>query len=104
MVAAVAPQSYQSPPLETISIASQQFVINPADIILHGTTVSAGGPAVTFDGDVVYEDGNEDIFVNGVEVLTGPTGIAKTAFSSSSKFTSQSRFCHADVPGVLLKS
>lgn len=104
LVAAVVPQAYQSPPLETIIIASEEFAINPAHVILGGTTVSAGGPAVTVDGAVVFEDGSDDVFVNGVEVLTGPTATAKTSISSSSQTTSSSKCCHAaPAPDILLE-
>lgn len=90
LVAAVVPQAYQSPPLETITI------------ILGGTTVSAGGPAVTLDGAIVFEDGNDDVFVNGVEVLTGPTATAKTSFGISSEMTSSSECYHAAISADIL--
>ena len=104
LAAVVAPQAYPSPPLETISVASEQFIVDPANIVLDGTTVSANGPAVTVGGNVVFEDGNEDVFVNGVEVLTGPTAITQTTSGTSSEWSSQSKRCHADVVSdILLK-
>ena len=103
LVATIIPQAYQSPPLETITIASKQFAIDPANIILGGTAVSAGGPAVTVDGAVVFEDGNDDVFVNGVEVLTGPTATAKTSFGSSSRTTSSECYHAASAPDISLK-
>lgn len=95
--AAVTSQADQSPPVETISIKSKKVVVDPADIVLGGTTVSAGGPAVTIGGDVVFEDRHEDLFANGVEVLTGSPDIARTKFRSSSKLGSQSKSYHIDV-------
>lgn len=91
LAAAVASQADQSPPLETINIASKTFAVDPADIVLGGTTVSAGGPAVTIGGAIVFEDRHEDLFVNGVEVLTGSPDIAKTTFGSLSQLRSQSK-------------
>ena len=103
LVATVVPQAYQSPPLETIVIASEVFAINPANIILGGTTVSAGGPAVTVDGAIVFEDGNDDVFVNDIEVLKGPTATAKTDLGDSSRTASSSEWCHAAIsPDFLL--
>ena len=94
LVVAVAPQAYQSPPLKTISIASERFVVDPAKIVLASTTLSAAGPAVTMDGVVMSEDSNKDLFVDGVEVLIGPTHHVPTTSSSlsKSKFESEFRF------------
>lgn len=97
LAVAVAPQAYQSPPLETISIASERFVVDPTNIVLGSTTVSAAGPAVTIDGVVVFEDSNKDLFVDGVEVLTGPTNHVSTASSSLSQSGFRSEFCYVGV-------
>ena len=97
LAVAVAPQAYQTPPLETISIASERFVVDPANIVLGSTTVSAAGPAVTIDGAIVSEDSNNDLFVDGVEVLTGPTNHVPTTFSSLSQSKPPSKFCYVAV-------
>lgn len=102
LVAAVVPHAYQSPPLETVTIASEEFAINPANVILGRTTVSAGGPAVTVDGAVVFEDRNDDVFVKGVEVLTGLTATVKTSFGSSPHTTSSSQCFNAAANSVAL--
>ena len=91
---AVASPAHESPTLETISIASQQYVINPANIVLAGTSVSVGGPAVTIAGAVVSEDKDEDVFVDGIEVLTGLTNTTEETLSSLLQSTSQSKSCY----------
>lgn len=97
LAAAVAPQAFQTPSLVTISIASTPFVIDPAHIVLAGTTVSAGGPAVTIDGVIVSEDSEEDVFVDGVEVLTGSIGIVQPTSSSFPHSSFQSDPHYIDV-------
>ena len=86
---AVAPQDSRPPPLVTLSIAPKEFVVDPTNIVLDRTTVSAGGPAVTIGGAVVSEDKEEDIFVDRVEVLTGPINTAETTFSNFRSSRSQ---------------
>ncbi len=58
------------PPQETITISSQVFVVNPTHVVLNGKTVSPGGSPIKVDGETVSADPNNDLFVNGVEVIT----------------------------------
>ena len=97
LAVALAPQAWQSLPLETVSIASERLIFDPANIVLGSTTVSAAGPAVTIDGAIVSEDSNEDLFIDGVEVLTVPTNHVRTTSSSLSQSISQSESCYVGV-------
>ena len=66
--------SVSAPPsLATITIASQIFVVNPANIILDGTTVQPGSAGISVDGQVVSADAPNDLFVDGSEVLAEAT-------------------------------
>ena len=56
---------------ETVTIASAQFVVHPNEYILDRTTIALGSAGVSIDGKVVSADPANDLFVNGVEVLTG---------------------------------
>lgn len=85
--------SQTTPSLITVSIASKPYVIDPADVVLAGTTVSAGGLAVTIDGALVSEDRGEDVFVDGIEVLTGPRDTSTTTFDGASSTTSRGKSC-----------
>ena len=58
------------PPQETITISSQLFVVNPTRVVLNSTTVSPGGSPIEVDGETVSADPHNDLFVNGVEVIT----------------------------------
>lgn len=57
-------------PQETITISSQLFVVNPIRVVLNSTTVSSGGSSIEVDGEIVSADSHNDLFVNGVEVIT----------------------------------
>ena len=66
--------SISAPPSQaTITIADQAFVVDPANIILDSTTVQAGSAGISVDGEVVSADIANDLFVAGIEVLTGTT-------------------------------
>ena len=91
---AVTSQAYRTLLRETISIASQQYPIDPADVVLAGYTVSAGGHAVTIGGAVVSEYKNGNVFADGIEVLTGLSNSAKTAPSGLSHSTTESKLYH----------
>ena len=58
------------PPQETITISSQVFVVNPTHVVLNSQTVSPGGSPIEVDGETVSADSHNDLFVNGVEVIT----------------------------------
>lgn len=66
-------------------------MINPKDIVLAGTIVSAGGPAVTIDGTLVSEDKDEDVYVNGIEIFTGPSDTSTTTVDGFLQPTSQGK-------------
>lgn len=85
--------SRTTPSLITVSVASKPYVIDPADIVLAGTTLSAGGPAVTIDGALVSEDRDEDIFVDGIEVFTGPHDPSTTTSDGFSQSRSRGKSC-----------
>lgn len=70
---------------ETITIASAQFVVDPSEYILDSTTIAPGSAGVSIDGQVVSADPANDLFVNGVEVLTGHrvASVSTTASSPS---------------------
>lgn len=85
--------SQTTPSLIIVSIASKLYAIDPADIVLAGTTLSADGPAVTIDGAIVSEDRNEDVFVDGVEVFTELRDPSTTKLPSFLPPTSQGKSC-----------
>lgn len=59
------------PPLQdTITIASHIYVVNPTHVVLNSKTVSPGGSPIEVDGETVSADPRNDLFVNGVEVIT----------------------------------
>ena len=57
-------------PQETITISSQLFVVNPTHVVLNNQTVSPSGSPVQVNGETVSADAHNDLFVNGVEVIT----------------------------------
>lgn len=77
------------PPRATITISSQVFVVNPTHVVLNSKTVSPGGSPIEVDGETVSADPHNDLFVNGVEVITvsGDTNlgipVAPTSCTSS---------------------
>lgn len=56
---------------ETITIGTEIFAVNPTDIILDGTRVVPGAPAVTVDGEVISADASGDLFARSTEILAG---------------------------------
>ena len=61
--------------LQTISIGTEEFVVDPNNVILDGTTISAGAPAVTVNSEPVSMHVADDLFVGPIEVLTGHAAI-----------------------------
>ena len=55
---------------DTITISSHIFVVNPTHVVLNGKTVSPGGSPIKVDGETISADPQNDLFVNGVEVIT----------------------------------
>ena len=68
--------------VQTISIGTEEFVVDPSNVILDGTTISAGGPAVTVNNEPVSMDVADDLFVGPIEVLTGHTAIVDATSSA----------------------
>ena len=66
-------QTYSSN-YETITISSQVFVVNPTNIVLESKTISPGGFPVEINGVTVSADLKDDLFTNGVEVITVSNG------------------------------
>ena len=62
-----------APSQATITIAGQAFVVDPANIVLDGTTVQPGSAGISVDGEVVSADIANDLFVAGIEILTETT-------------------------------
>lgn len=77
---------------ETITIASEQFVVDPANYILDSTTVLPGSAGVSIDGQIVSADPANDLFVNGVQVLTGYPALSPTSGVASASNTAPSSF------------
>ncbi|CAF9941410.1 hypothetical protein IMSHALPRED_002561 [Imshaugia aleurites] len=76
---------------ETITIASARFVVNPTIYILNGTTIAPGSAAVSIDAQFVSADSANDLFVDGVEVLTGyPAASLTSSVASASTTASKS--------------
>ena len=48
-------------------------MVDPANIVLDSTTVQPGSAGISIDGEVVSADIANDLFVAGIEVLTGTT-------------------------------
>lgn len=86
--------SVSAPPsLATITIASQIFVVNPANIILDGTTVQPGSAGISVHGQVVSADAPNDLFVDGSEVLAEATSsifASKNAINNTVSLSSSS--------------
>ena len=57
-------------PQETITISSQIFVVNPTHVVLNNKTVLPSGSPVKVNGETVSADIHNDLFVNGLEVIT----------------------------------
>ena len=74
---------------ETVTIASQIFVVNPTHVVLNNKTVSPSGSPIKVNGETVSADTHNDLFVNGIEVITvsGDTNtgipVAPTSCTSS---------------------
>ena len=49
--------------LETITISTELFVVNPTDIVLDSTTIFPDSAAVTILGEIVSADSSGDLFV-----------------------------------------
>ncbi|KAL8788413.1 MAG: hypothetical protein Q9195_007292 [Heterodermia aff. obscurata] len=63
-----------SSPQETITISSQVFVVDPTAVVLNSKTVSPGGAPVEVNGVAVSADLDNDLFINGAEVITMSEG------------------------------
>jgi len=60
------------PPQVTFTIASEKIVVNPTQVVFHSTeTILPGSAPVSVDGQAVSADPNNDLFVDGTEVITG---------------------------------
>ena len=57
-------------PRDTITIASQIFVVNPTHVVLNNKTVLPSGSPIKVNGETVSADTHNDLFVNGFEVIT----------------------------------
>ena len=57
-------------PQATITISSQIFVVDPTHVVLNNKTVSRSGSPIEVNGETVSADAHNDLFVNGVEVIT----------------------------------
>ena len=55
---------------ETITISSQVFVVDPTHVVLNNKTVSPSGSPIRVNGVTVSADAHNDLFVNGIEVVT----------------------------------
>ncbi|MCJ1279286.1 hypothetical protein MMC21_007110 [Puttea exsequens] len=60
----------QTQVIETITIATERFVIDPENIVLHSSTLLPGSQGVLIDGQVVSIDAQNDLFVDGTEIIT----------------------------------
>lgn len=85
--------SVSAPPsLATITIAGEIFVVDPADIVLDGTTVQPASAGISIDGQVVSADAANDLFVDGTEMLAQPTSskfASRTASSNTASLSSR---------------
>ena len=57
-------------PQETITIASQIFVVNPTHVVLNNKTVFPSGSPIKINGETVSANTHNDLFVDGFEVIT----------------------------------
>ena len=65
-------------------------MVDPADVVLDGTTVQPASAGISIDGQVVSADAANDLFVDGTEILAQPTSstlTSSTASLSSSNIT-----------------
>ena len=71
--------------LETITISTELFTINPTNIVLDSTTIFPGSAAVTILGEVISADSSGDLFVDSTEILSGVpnTAVSNPTASSS---------------------
>ena len=101
--------SISAPPAQaTITIAGQPFVVDPANIILDSSTVQPGSAGISVDGEVVSADVANDLFVAGIEVLTGTTSstlasstaLNRTASPKSANVTFSGSFAPTTPPAA----
>ena len=59
-----------SSPQATVTISSQLFVVDPTAVVLNNKTLTPGGPPIEVNGVTLSADVNNDLFTNGVEVIT----------------------------------
>ena len=93
--------SVSAPPSQaTITIAGQAFVVDPANIILDSTTVQPGSAGISIDGEVVSADPANDLFVAGIEILTGTTSsnLASNTAIKSTNVTFSGSFAPTSAP------
>ena len=85
---------------ETITISSQIFVVNPTHVILNNKTVFPSGSPIKVNGETVSADTHNDLFVNGLEVITmsGGTHIVPTSCTSSTCLDSTGEVSAPSVP------
>ena len=101
--------SISAPPSQaTITIAGQAFVVDPANIVLDSSTVQPGSAGISVDGEVVSADIANDLFVAGIEVLTGTTSstlasstaMNRTASPKSTNVTFSGSFAPTSAPAA----
>lgn len=76
-----------APAAQTISIGTEEFVVDPNNVILDGISISAGGPVITINNEPVSMDVADDLFVGATEVLTGHVAKVNVTSSASSQKT-----------------
>ncbi|KAK3169934.1 hypothetical protein OEA41_009318 [Lepraria neglecta] len=66
-------QILTGPPVATITVSTDTYVVNPTNIVIDGLPVLPGGPRVTLHGTVFSEYTSSNLFANGTKILAGPT-------------------------------
>ena len=74
----------------TITIASEIFVVDPANIVLDSTTIQPGAAGVSVDGQIVSADAAYDLYVDGSEILAGQVGVPITSSGATASGSTNS--------------
>ena len=91
-------------PQETITISSQIFVVNPTHVVLNNKTVLPSGSPIKINGETVSADTHNDLFVNGLEVITvssdtnGGISVVPTSCTSSTCLDNTAEVSAPSVP------
>ena len=60
------------PPVKTLAIGHDTFVVNPTNIVIHHTTIAPNAAPITVDGVAVFVDKSFDVFLDGSLLISGP--------------------------------